>query len=226
VSAVAAALVGTPIALAVLPVGTLNHFARDIGLPPEPEAAVRVALGGRTRAVDVGEVNGRIFVNNASVGLYPAMVRRRVKQQRRLGRGKWHAMLWAMHAVLRSHPFLDLTLELDGVEQRRRTPFVFVGNNVYQMEGFLIGLRPRLDEGTLSVYLSHRRGRLGLLALALRALLGRLLQAHDFEAATVSHLRMDSRHTRLLVATDGEVAAFDLPLTFRSRPRALQVRVP
>lgn len=226
VSSVASALVDTPIPLAVLPVGTLNHFARDIGLPPEPEAAVRIALGGKTRAVDVGEVNGRIFVNNASVGLYPAMVHRRVKQQRRLGRSKWHAMLWAMHAVLRGHPFMNLTLELDGVEQQRRTPFVFVGNNVYQMEGFLIGLRPRLDEGMLSVYLSHRRGRLGLLFLALRALLGRLLQARDFEAGTVSHLRIDSRHTRLLVATDGEVGALDMPLNFRTRPRALRVVVP
>lgn len=226
VSAVASALVDTPIPLAVLPVGTLNHFARDIGVPEDPAAAVRIALGGKTRAVDVGEVNGRIFINNASIGLYPAIVRRREKQQRRLGRSKWHAMLWAIHAVLRGHPFLNLTLELDGVEQQRRTPFVFVGNNLYQMEGFMVGLRERLDAGLLSVYLSHRRGRLGLMLLALRALFGQLMQAKDFEAGTVSHLRIDSRHTRLLVATDGEVGAFDMPLNFRTRPRALKVVVP
>lgn len=224
-SAVASALVGTPIPLAVLPLGTLNHFARDLGIPQDPLAAVRIALGGKTRAVDVGEVNGRIFVNNASIGLYPAIVRRREKQQRRLGRGKWHAMFWAIHTVLRGHPFLDLTLSLDGVEQRRRTPLVFVGNNTYQMEGFMIGLRERLDDGTLSVYVSHRRGRVGLLLLALRALFGRLMQAHDFDAASVSEIRIESRHTRLLVATDGEVDAFDLPLVFRVRPHALQVLV-
>jgi diacylglycerol kinase family enzyme len=226
VSAVASALVDTPIPLAVLPSGTLNHFARDIGVPEDPAAAVRIALGGKARAVDVGEVNGRIFINNAGIGLYPTIVRRREKQQRRLGRGKWHAMLWAMHAVLRSHPFLDLTITLDGAEQRRRTPFVFVGNNPYQMEGFMIGLRERLDTGVLSVYLSHRRGRLGLLLLAMRALFGRLLQAHDFEAASVSELRIESRHTRLLVATDGEVSAADMPLVFRIRPRALRVMTP
>jgi diacylglycerol kinase family enzyme len=226
VSAVASALVDTPIALAVLPVGTLNHFARDIGVPEDGGAAVRIALGGKTRAVDVGEVNGRVFVNNAGVGLYPAIVRLREKQQRRLGRSKWHAMLWAIHAVLRSHPFLHLTLTLDGVEQRRRTPFVFIGNNVYQMEGFTIGLRERVDAGTLSVYLTRRGGRLGLLLLALRALFGRLLGARDFEAAAVSELRIDSRHTRMLVATDGEVEALELPLVFRIRPRALKVLVP
>ena len=226
VSAVASALVDTPIPLAVLPVGTLNHFARDIGVPDDPAAAVRIALGGKTRAIDVGEVNGRVFINNSSIGLYPAMVRLREKQQRRLGRGKWQAMLWAMHAVLRSHPFLDLTLTLDGVEHHRRTPLVFVGNNVYQMEGFMIGLRERVDAGTLSLYLSHRGGRLGLLLLAVRALFGQLLSARDFEAAAVSQLRIDSRHMRLLVATDGEVDAMDLPLVFRIRPRALKVLVP
>lgn len=226
VSAVASALVDTPIPLAVVPVGTLNHFARDIGVPEDAAAAVRIALGGKQRSVDVGEVNGRLFINNASIGLYPAIVRRREKQQRRLGRSKWQAMLWAIHATLRSHPFLDLTLTLDGVEQHRRTPFVFIGNNVYQMEGFMVGLRERVDAGTLSVYLSHRGGRLGLLLLAVRALLGRLLAASDFEAASVSSLRIESRHTRLLVATDGEVEAIDMPLVFRIRPRALKVLVP
>lgn len=225
VSAVASALVDTQVPLAVLPTGTLNHFARDLGLPADLAECVRIAVAGKTSAVDVGEVNGAIFVNNASIGLYPAIVRRRERQQRQLGRGKWHAMLWAIHTVLRGHPFLDLTLELDGVRQRRRTPFVFVGNNEYQMEGFTMGLRSKLDGRTLSVYMSHRRGRVGLLLLALRALFGRLQQAKDFEAASVSELRIDSRHRRLLVATDGEVSAFGLPLDFRIRPRALQVIV-
>lgn len=226
VSAVASALVDTEVPLAVLPTGTLNHFARDLGLPADLGECVRVAVAGKTAPVDVGEVNGQVFVNNASIGLYPAIVRRREKQQRQLGRGKWHAMLWAIHTVLRSHPFLNLTLELDGVPQRRRTPFVFVGNNEYQMEGFTMGTRSRLDRGTLSVYMSHRRGRIGLLLLALRALFGRLQQAKDFEAGSVSEVRIDSRHRRLLVATDGEVAALDMPLHFRVRPRALRVIVP
>ena len=227
VSAVASALAGSDVPLALLPTGTLNHFARDVGLPAELADCVRVAVAGNTKAVDVGEVNGRVFINNASIGLYPAIVRRREKQQRRLGRGKWHAMLWAMHTVLRSHPFLYLAIELDGVSQQRRTPFVFVGNNEYLMEGFTMGLRERLDSGVLSVYLSHRRGRIGLLLLALRALFGRLQQAKDFEAANVSELRIEShRHKRLLVATDGEVSALDMPLEFRVRPRALKVIVP
>lgn len=226
VNAVASALAGTDIALGVLPAGTLNHFARDIGMPADLAAAARAIVAGKRRAVDVGEVNGRVFVNNSSVGLYPAMVHRRDKLQRRLGRGKWHAMLWAMHTVLRSHPFLDLQIEVDGVQHRRRTPLVFVGNNEYSMEGFYVGLRERLDCGVLSLYITHHGSRLGLVLLALRALLGRLQQAKEFEAARVTRLRIESRHTRLLVATDGEVAAIDLPLEYRVRPGALRVIVP
>ncbi|TMG74360.1 MAG: diacylglycerol kinase family lipid kinase [Betaproteobacteria bacterium] len=226
VNAVASALVGSGIALGVVPTGTLNHFARDLAIPLDAPAAVLATLEGEPREIDVGEVNGRIFLNNSSIGLYPAMVHERTKQQRRLGRSKWHAMLWAAHTVLRSHPFMQLTLELDGKTYRRRTPFVFIGNNVYEMQGFDIGRRQRLDAGVLSVYVTHRGGRFGLLALAGRALLGRLEQSRDFEAGTAAELRIESRHTRLLVATDGEVAAMDLPLTYRVRPRALRVIAP
>jgi diacylglycerol kinase family enzyme len=223
VSAVAGALVDTESALGVIPLGTLNHFARDLGVPLDLPAAVVMTLEGRRRSIDVGEVNGRVFLNNSSIGLYPAMVHQRTKHERRLGRSKWQAMLWAAHTVLARHPFLHLTLELDGKQYRRRTAFVFVGNNVYEMQGFDIGRRARLDAGVLSVYVTHRGARLGLLALAVRALLGRLEQARDFEAATLARLRIESRHRRLLVATDGEVAAFDLPLEYRIRRGALRV---
>src|SRR5919201_468473 len=156
VNALASALVGSDTALGVIPCGTLNHFARDLAIPLDPPAAVVATLEGRAREIDVGEVNGRLFLNNSSIGLYPAMVDRRTHQQRRLGRSKWHAMLWAAHTVLRRHPFLDVTLALNGAAHRRRTPFVFVGNNVYEMHGFEIGHRQRLDAGVLSVYVGHR----------------------------------------------------------------------
>ena len=225
-NAVASVLAGSETALGVLPLGTLNHFARDLGIPLALDAAVGAVVQGKRKSIDVGEVNRRVFVNNSSLGLYPAIVHQREKQRRRLGRGKWHAMLWAMLTVLRSHPFLELTLELEGVAHRRRTPFVFIGNNVYQMEGFTIGRRERLDAGVLSVYLTQRRRRIGLVLLALRAIVGMLHQARDFEAGTTRELRIESRHKRLLVATDGEVAALETPLEYRIRPGALQVIAP
>jgi YegS/Rv2252/BmrU family lipid kinase len=227
VSTVAGALVDSDVVLGVLPLGTLNHFAKDLGIPLDLDAAARTIVAGRIARVDVGEVNGRVFVNNSSLGLYPEIVRDRERQQRRLGRGKWPALAWATLAALRRHAFLSVTLRIDGVERVRRTPFVFIGNNQYQMEGFSIGARAgSLCDGLLSVYLTQRPGRLRLLALALRALFGRLRQARDFEALTATDFVIESRHRTLRVATDGEITEMTTPLRYRTRPACLQVAVP
>ena len=227
VSAVAAALVDGDITLGVLPVGTLNHFAKDLGIPLELPKAVQAIVGGRILRIDVGEVNGRVFVNNSSLGLYPDIVRDRETQQRRLGRGKWPALAWASMAALRRYSFLRVTLCIDGTEHLRRTPFVFVGNNEYQMEGFSIGGRAGgLHAGRLSVYFAQQPGRLRLLLLALRALVGRLKQARDFEARLTTEFVIESRHPRLRVATDGEITEMDTPLRYRTRPASLRVVLP
>ena len=108
----------------------------------------------------------------------------------------------------------------------RRTPFVFIGNNVYQLDIFNIGARACLDAGAFSLYVVHRTGRLGLLSLALRALFGRLHNAKDFETWCVQEVRITTRATRLLVATDGEVRVMETPLHYRMRPGALRVIMP
>ena len=226
VSAVASALVDTAIPLAVLPAGTLNHFARDIGVPQDPAAAVRIALGGKQLAVDVGEVNGRFFINNASLGLYPDIVRDRTRQQRRLGRGKYWAMFWAIFGALGRSPFMRLRLELDGNALDCLAPFVFIGNNQYVMEGFSIGTRSSVRGGRLSVYTTQRHGRAGLLRLAVRALFGRLAQAKDFLSSEARQVRVESTHRRVLLATDGEVTTMETPLEFNMRPASLRVMLP
>ena len=223
VSSVAAALVDTGIALGVLPLGTLNHFAKDLTIPLELADAVAVLAEGRRERVDVGEVNERIFVNNSSLGLYPDIVRDRERQERRLGRGKWPALFWATLAAMRRYPFLDVHLSVDGKDVKRRTPFVFIGNNEYRMEGFAIGERAGLDGGRLSLYVAQRPGRWRLLLLALRALTGRLRQARDFDAVVASEIVVQSRHRRLRVATDGEVTVMTPPLAYRVRPASLVV---
>jgi diacylglycerol kinase family enzyme len=226
VSAVASRLRGTGVALAVLPVGTLNHFARDLGIPSDLDEAVAALAQGRRIGVDLGCVNDRPFINNASLGIYPDIVRDRTRQQRRLGRGKYWAMLWATLSVLRRSPFLRLHLDIDGRRVDCRSPFVFVGNNDYVMEGFNIGMRSSLRDGCLSVYTTQRRTRWGLLRLAVRALLGRLRQADDFAIARAAELTIDSRRRRIWVATDGELSVMQPPLAFRVLPGALEVIVP
>jgi diacylglycerol kinase family enzyme len=224
-NAVASVLVGTGVPLGVLPLGTLNHFAKDLGVPLTLPDAVRTAVHGRLVHIDVGEVNGRVFLNNSSLGLYADIVRDRERQQRRLGRGKWVAAAWATVAALRRYPFLDLRLCADGRVHVRRTPFVFIGNNEYRMDALAIGARGSLTEGKLSLYVAQRPGRLGLLRFALRAVCGRLAQARDFDALLVETVDIAARHAHLLVATDGEVARMATPLRYRVRPGVLAVRV-
>ncbi|HEY0386728.1 MAG TPA: diacylglycerol kinase family protein [Pyrinomonadaceae bacterium] len=225
-NAVASVLLATKQTLGVLPLGTLNHFAKDLQIPLELEEAARVCLEGHAARVDVGEVNGRIFLNNSSLGLYPSIVHQREKQQQRLGRGKWPAFVWAALSVFRRYPFLNVRLSVDGCEMARRTPFVFIGNNEYEMESFNLGARSCLDKGQLSLYVAQRTGRLGLLRLGLSALFGSLRQQDDFDAVCTTEIWVETRRAHLRVATDGEVMVMRTPLHYRVRPGALRVLVP
>jgi diacylglycerol kinase family enzyme len=210
----------------VLPLGTLNHFARDLGIPLALEDAIRTIAQGRVLRVDVGEVNGRVFINNSSLGLYPEIVRERELQQMRLGKGKWRSFASATLHAFEHHAGLAVRVDAEGEAQLHRTPFVFVGNNRYTMEGLAIGARASLQGGELSLYLGRRRGRLALVQMALRALTRRLRQDEDFELVTGDAFVITTTDRRIRVATDGEVCMMDTPLHYRIRPRALRVMVP
>jgi len=133
---------------------------------------------------------------------------------------------WSFLRALRRFPFLHLRITLEGTKLDRRTAFLFIGNNEYQIAGFNLGGRRCVDGGNLGLYLTHRTGRLGLFRLGLRALLGRVEQAKDFDAFCVQEATIEARKPRLLVATDGEVNWMQTPLYYRIRPRALRVMVP
>ena len=225
VNTVAAEVAGTEKILGVLPVGTLNHFAKDLHLPLDLEGAVRTIVERNIASVDVGEVNGRVFVNNSSLGIYPHIVHRRVVEQMRLRIGKRPAYVWATMHAFRRFPFLDLRIEVEGKTLKRQTPFLFVGNNEYEMTGFRIGARRRLDAGKLGLYLTHRVGRWGMIRVALRALLGHLNQEKDFEAYLVYEAFVEAPRHLILVATDGEVKWMESPLHYRSRRSDLRVIV-
>lgn len=226
VSAVASKLVGKPKTLGVLPLGTLNNFSKDLNIPQDLPEAVRVIAENYAKKIDVSEVNGRIFVNNSSIGLYPKIVKNREWQQEKLGRGKWSAAFWATLKILRRHPFLNVKLKNESGEKVIKTPFVFVGNGEYQMDFFNIGRRERIDDGKLSVYFLHKSGRRGLFMLVLRTVFGRLRQAKDFEEITVEEITIETRKKQMLVAFDGEVEMMETPLCYCVHPSALRVIMP
>jgi diacylglycerol kinase family enzyme len=150
VSSIARMAVEADVPLGVLPLGTLNHFARDAGVPLELEAALDVIVEGREARLDLGEVNGFRFVNNVSLGIYPRIVELRERQRRR-GMPKWLALLWASMMVLRHSPFVVAHLIIDGRPAVRRTPCVVISNNAYRLAGLRATARETLIGGRLAV---------------------------------------------------------------------------
>lgn len=226
VSAVAAGLAGGNVPLGVLPLGTFNHFARDLHIPLDVPAACRLLAAAHVVRIDVGEVNGRIFLNNSSIGIYPSMVRHRDEQRTRWRRKKWLAMAVATLQVLRELPLLDVRLEMSGQTFQRKTPLVFVGNNRYQFSLPALGARPRMDAGELSLHVANCTTRWGILRLAVRGLLGRLRPTADFDVLYAEQLWVDTPRSELSVAADGEVFRMTPPLKYVTRPGALAVIAP
>jgi YegS/Rv2252/BmrU family lipid kinase len=226
VNAVASALVGTQATLGVIPLGTLNHFAKDAGIPLDLDAAVETIINGATKLVDVGELNGRLFINNSSLGLYPAIVQERCEHQRR-GLSKWIAFARAVYTVMRRAPSFHASLHADGkYDGTDRTPFIFVGNNAYETTGLAIGERRELDGGKLWVCSAPGAGRAALIEVAIRALLGRASPG-ELKVVEAEELWVQPRKNRhVKVANDGEVFSVSPPLHYRIRPQALRVIVP
>lgn len=226
ISAAAQILADTGKPVGVLPMGTLNHFAKDLGIPLELEQAAATIARGVTREVDLGEVNGRIFINNSSIGFYARAVEMRDSRREQLGWSKWPALLHSMWRLLRELPHLNVKVSVPNHSRHIKTPFIFVGNNHYELSLASPSKRACLDRGELGVYVAKTSNAAGFLRLALHAAAGRLNEASDCDSMHLSELTIDSARHFLRVAHDGEVTRMRPPLRYRSRPRALKVVVP
>ena len=173
---VASVLADSGVRLGVIPSGTLNHFAKDLNIPLSIDAAIAVIAAGESRSVDVGEVNGRIFVNNSSVGIYPYLVLDRERRRRRNGVSKWFAMASAVLRAFRHFPVRRLSIRGEGWTDTERSPCVFVGNNEYRLAGLSAGRRETLDGGRLCLYVAKQQSMIGLMWLACRSIVGLLNQ--------------------------------------------------
>ena len=224
-STIATVLAGTETPLGILPLGTLNHFAKDLGIPLNIEEAVATLASGHTTQVDVGDVNGSLFLNNSGLGLYPVIVHLRELRQSH-GIAKWPAALWATCKAFARYERLSIRVLVEGRELRRRTPVVFVGNNEYLLGEVQIPARDRLDDGLLSVYIPHAHGRFRLIWFSIRALFGKPKADREFDTFLTSEFWIETRHRSLKVSLDGEVIIQQSPLHYRTRPQALRVVVP
>jgi diacylglycerol kinase family enzyme len=227
VNAAASALVGTKTVLGVLALGTLNHFARDAGIPADLDEAAALIAAGNKRRIDVGEMNERIFVNNSAIGLYPLMLVQRDLQRKRLGMNKRLAMILASVRTLSRFNHYRLTLTVNEEQTGRvDTPLLFVGNNEYRIDLGAPGRRERLDDGQLNVLVMRKKTRRGFIGASIRALLERSRPDDMVRLEGVERLRVASRERHLAVSLDGEVVRAKPPLDYRIRRKALRIIAP
>jgi diacylglycerol kinase family enzyme len=226
IAAAAAALAGTKSVLGILALGTLNHFARDLGIPDSLEEAAKLIAQKPERAVDVAEMNGRIFINNSAIGLYPLMVVDRDVQRRRLGRSKRLAMIVASLRTIARFKHQRLTLTVNDQKAQVDTPLLFVGNNDYRTDLGAAGQRESLDKGELCVLVMRKKTRRGLIAASIRALFDRSRPDDVVRLDGVERLRVSSSRSQVPVSFDGEVVSAAPPLDYRIRKKALRVIAP
>jgi diacylglycerol kinase family enzyme len=222
---VADCIADTGIPFGVLPLGTLNHFSKALGMPLELPEAVQAIARGETRKVDAAEVNGTLFLNNSSLGVYPFLVQDRERRQSAHGLTKWLAAFFASFRMLWRFPVRRLVVTVEGETRPHRTPLLFVGNNEYRLDRPGLAERERLDGGELWICISKSESRAGLVMLALRTIVRSGRFDKDLEVVRAASVEIQSRSSRLPVAFDGEVQVMRPPLRYRTRPGALTVLV-
>ena len=226
VSSVAAAVAGSATPFGILPLGTLNHFAKDLHIPLDLAQAVHTIASRHIVVVDAAQVNGRVFVNNSSIGLYPSVVERR-EALRKQGHRKWPAFAMAATQVLSRSEDVSVRLNVDGRQIVTRTPFVFVGNNEYHVSGIHVGARARLDSGRLFACLAPRVKTRDLPRLVMRALAGRISRGDGFATFAAAEIWIENLENRQIsVSSDGEVKLMATPLHYQALARALNVFAP
>lgn len=225
-SAVAQAVHGRGPAYGVLPQGTFNYFGRVNGIPQELEKATRALLRARVQPVHVGRVNGRVFLVNASLGLYPQVLQDREKAKQQLGRNRWVAIYSGLRTLAGHVRQLSLEFEQGGKRRVLKSPTLFVGNNQLQLERIGIGEAAALDAGQLAGIVVRPTSFWALLWLALRGALGKLGDSDNVESFAFKRLSVSPHGARRAkVALDGEIQWLDTPLVFEV-PEPLPLMLP
>lgn len=225
-NAVAGQVLGQGVPFGILPQGTFNYFGRRYGISQDTEAALRGLLGGELRPVQVGLLNGRLFLVNASLGLYPQLLEDREAYKQRFGRSRLVALWSGLVTLMRAPRQLSLRLDYEGRVRDLRSPTLVVGNNRLQLEH--IGIDPaELDRGHLVAMAARPVGTLALYGLLLRGLFSRLGEAEHVVSFAFDRLMVSIRgRRRVKVAMDGEISWMDTPLEFKVSETPLPLVVP
>lgn len=223
VNAAAAAVAGSDIPFAVVPMGTFNYFARDIGMPAEPEAAALAILDGEIAPQHVASLNGRLFLVNASIGLYVRLMEVRERHEERLGRNRIVAVVSGLVTALGGFYGMTLDLTADGRTETLRAPLVFLGKNYLQLRNLDFDIADGVAEGRIGIILLRDARPAAILGMAWLALLGRLQEALPLRAFCVDRLEIRTRRRNVPAVIDGEIETLTSPLKVEVRRNALRV---
>lgn len=214
ISTVAGIVANTKATLLPIPGGTLNHFTKDLGVPQDVDEALAQATQAKPRNIDIASVNDTYFINNSSIGIYPASLHRREEIEPRVG--KWPAAIAASLRALVSFKTHRVTID----NSTFSTPFVFIGNNRYALDSFE---RTALDNAILTVFIAKTKSRLTLLKIACFALIGKTNQVPEFDEINTKEINIEAKRQSISVSHDGEVSQLTAPLHYKIHTGALKI---
>lgn len=226
ISGVAQGVAGTEARMGVLSFGTFNYFARSLDLPEATEDKVRVLIEGEPKAINIGAVNGQVFLNNASLGAYARILEHRETIYKRFGRSRIAAFWSVISTLADNRRPMVLRVTVDGNERRARTPLVFVASNAYQLDEFNLAGADCVREGQFALFLAPDGSPRQLIGFALRLGMRSLKPDRDFELVCGREIIVESQTARRLVARDGERSKMESPFRFEMRAGGLTVLVP
>ena len=226
IAGVTSGLIDTGVTLGVLPMGTFNFVARGLGIPEDPAEALEIALSGTARPIALGDINGRIFLNNASLGAYATVLDVREGVYKRWGRSRLAAYWSVIKAMLTLYRPLRMKVTVDGRSMQLRSPMAFVASSAYQLEQYRFDGADAVRDGKLALILAPDESRLRLLWRAAKILMGVIHRGEDYIMHIGEDITIETRRRSRLVARDGENEKMQGPYQFKVRHDAIMVRSP
>ena len=225
-NAVAAQLMGTDIPMGIFPLGTFNYVARLLNIPLDLLKAAETIATGKIREVHVAQINDHIYLNNASLGLYPLFIQKRELYNRRLGRFALNAYTSGLDVLIRDRKELKLEIEVDGKQYPVKTPLIFFGNNQLQLAEMNLRIAEAAEKGKVAGIVVAKSDKRTLFKILWQLIKGSLDKAPDVYSFSGDEVEVHSKRKKLTVALDGEIVEMQPPLKISVRKNALKILVP
>ena len=225
-NSIAQYLLGSPIALGILPLGTFNYVARVLNIPLETQQAIKVIALGSNQSVHVARINEHIYLNNASLGLYPLFIKKREKYNQRFGRLSLNAYSSALEVLIRDRKELKLEIHVDGQKYPVKSPLIFFGNNQLQLADLGLKIAKAAEQGKIAGIIVAKSDKCSLFKMLYQLIKGRIDQAKDVYSFAADHVEITAKRKAFTVAIDGEIVELRTPIRIHIDKKSLLVRVP